>query len=332
MNILMFSVREDEYEAIQAWAAAHPDTRVDTVTTALTPETVEQLSGYDAVVIQQTAKLDDQIYPRLQALGLKQISTRTAGYDMVDVARAQAHGLQVTNVPAYSPNAIAEYTIWAALNLVRHMNSIQDKVQHHDFRWSKSICATELRSLTIGIVGTGRIGMTTAQIFHAFGAQILAYDLYPNPDAPEWLRYVNELDELLAKVDLLSLHLPSTSENHHMIDARRFERMKDGVLIINTARGALLDTQALLNALDSGKVAGAALDVYERESSFVNRDLGTASTGDSVFEQLIERPNVIVTPHIAFFTKTAISNLVDGGLDSAYQLVKEGTAPSLIQQ
>lgn len=329
MKILMFGTREDEKEAALAWAQKEK-VEVTFNEGPLTMETVDLLDGYDAVTTSQTAQFDDTLYEILANIGIKQIAQRSAGYDMFDLDLASQHGLIISNVPSYSPNAIAEYAVTAAMNIIRNTEKIQRKVRAHDFTWNKTIISKEMRSMTVAIIGTGRIGSITGRILNGFGAKVIGYDLYPNEDAKAFLTYTDTLEEAVRQADLISIHMPLTKDNTYMFNADLFAKMKDGVYFVNTARGGIVDTKALLDALNSGKVAAAALDTYENEAPYFPKDFRDKEIEDKVLLELIAREDVQVSQHIAFYTETAVMNLVEGGLNSAKEAVETGSCENRV--
>lgn len=320
----MFGTREDEKEAALKWADKEK-VEVTFNDGPLTSETVHLLEGYDGVTTSQTAKFEDDLYEKVAKMGIKQIAQRSAGFDMFDLDKAKQHGLIISNVPSYSPNAIAEFAVTSAMNIIRITEKIQRKVREHDFTWNKSIISKEMRAMKVAIIGTGRIGSITAQIFKGFGADVIGFDIYPNEAVRSFLTYKDSLEEAVAEADLISIHMPLTKDNHHMFDASLFEKMKDGVYIVNTARGAIIDTKALLDALNSGKVTAAALDTYENEALYFPKDFRGKTIDDKVLLALIERDDVQVTQHIAFYTETAVMNLVEGGLNAAKEVIETGS-------
>lgn len=329
MKILMFGTREDEKEAATKWAERE-DVELTFNENPLTLETVDLLDGYEAVTTSQTAKFEDGIYEAVAKKGIKQIAQRSAGYDMFDLDKATAAGLVISNVPSYSPNAIAEYAVSSALNIIRNTEKIQRKVKDHDFTWSHPIISRELRSMKVAIIGTGRIGSLTGQILKGFGAEIIGYDVVQNEEAKSFLTYTNTLEEAVSQADLISIHMPLTEETKYLFNADLFAKMKDGVYIVNTARGGIIDTQALIDALNSGKVTAAALDTYENEALYFPKDFSDKEIEDKLLLELIERDDVQVSQHIAFYTDTAVMNLVEGGLDSAKAVVETGTCENRV--
>jgi D-lactate dehydrogenase len=184
--------------------------------------------------------------------------------------------------------------------------------------------------LTIGILGTGRIGRVTAEIFKGFGAKIIGFDVFKSPEAENILDYVEDFDQFLAQSDLISIHMPLTKENHHLFNDDTFAKMKPGSILINAARGGILDTEALIKALDSGQLSACALDTYENEMPYVTKDWSDKEIEDKILLELINREDVLYTPHIAFYTETSVENLVFGALDACLSVLTTGTAPTIV--
>ncbi|WP_172370297.1 D-2-hydroxyacid dehydrogenase [Sporosarcina jiandibaonis] len=328
-KIMMFAIKEHERKVALAWAK---NNQVDVTFSEdiLNMETVDQLKGFDGVTTQQTGKLDNRVYGRLKELGIKQIAQRTAGFDMYDLEKASENNIIISNVPSYSPNSIAEFAVTSALQLVRKTHLLEEKVREKDFRWQVPIMAKEIKSLEVAIIGTGRIGQIAARVFKAFGSKVVGYDLYQNEQAKQHLEYKDTVEEAVANADIVSIHMPATDDNHHLFNAELFNHFKDGSVFVNTARGSIVDTKALLQALDSGKISGAALDTYENESPYFPKDFRDKEISDPILKELIMRPEVILTPHIAFYTDIAVNNLVEGGLDATLSVLETGTCETRV--
>ncbi|MBE9389124.1 D-2-hydroxyacid dehydrogenase [Vagococcus salmoninarum] len=329
MKLLMMGARDDERIFAEKWAQEN-NVELEITSDFLNAETLHLVAGKDGLALQQTMALPIEMYQQLADLGIKQIATRSAGYDMYDLEAATAAGLIITNVPEYSPNAIAEFAVTSALASVRQLNKIQNNMAKQDYRWAKDMISPELRSMTIGIIGTGRIGRITAQILKGFGANIIAYDLYQNEEAKTFLTYKASVEDVVKEADLISIHMPATKDNHHLFNDQLFSLMKDGSYLVNTARGVIVDTAALIRALDSGKLAGAALDTYENEMPYVTKDFVGKEVTDPIFKELVAREDVIFTPHIAFYTHTAVENLVAGGLNAVYDVITTNDSPNRV--
>ena len=248
--------------------------------------------------------------PTLRALsraGVTYISTRSIGYNHIDLGYAESVGVSVENV-AYSPDSVADYTLMLMLMAVRHVKSMIRRTEVHDYRLHE-VRGKELRDLTVGVIGTGRIGAAVIDRLRGFGCRILAFDSRPALDA-DYL----PLDELLQRSDIVTLHAPLTPETHHLLNRRRIERMKPGAYIINTGRGSLIDTEALISALDSGRLGGAALDVLEEEEGIFYADRRNKPIESTLFLRLQRLPNVVISPHTAYYTDHALSDTVENSL------------------
>lgn len=329
MKILFMGVRDDERPAAEAWMAAHPEHEVTLSTSVLTLDTVDEVEGFDALTLQQVVSPEPEVYARLEKHGIRQLSSRTAGVDMFDLALAQQHGIVVSNVPVYSPNAIAEFALASALHITRRFGPIAEKMASHDFRFA-GLIGRELATLRVAVLGTGSIGLRTARLFHALGATVVGYDPYPRPDFDEVGTYAASVEEAVDGADILTLHMPALADNHHMIDASVLARLAPQAIVINAARGAILDARALLDAIRSGHLMGAALDTYEGEAPYYRSDWTGRELEDPLFAELLAEPAVLMTPHVAFYSETAVKNLVTGGLDNAVAVVETGTCGSIM--
>jgi D-specific alpha-keto acid dehydrogenase len=243
----------------------------------------------------------------LSAAGVTYISTRSVGCNHVDVNFAESVGISVETV-AYSPDSVADYTLMLMLMAVRHARSVIRRADAHDYRLN-DVRGKELRDLTIGVIGTGRIGAAVIDRLRGFGGRTLAHDTRPTVSAD----YVS-LGDLLELSDIVTLHTPLTAETHHLLDRHRIERMKDGAVIVNTGRGALLDTEALLRALESGRLGGAALDVLEGEEGIFYADCSDTPIVSQTLLRLHKLPNVLISPHTAYYTDRALTDTVEQSL------------------
>jgi D-lactate dehydrogenase len=242
----------------------------------------------------------------LKRNGVKLIALRCAGYNNVDLATAKSLGIPVVRVPAYSPHAVAEHAIALLLTLSRKIHRAFNRVRELNFALS-GLVGTEIYGKTVGIIGTGKIGRITAQIFRGFEANVVAYDPFPLPDwAQKFGIEYTGLEALLSQSDIISLHVPLLPETAHILDAKTMALMKTGVLVINTSRGKLIDTTALIAALKSGQIGGVALDVYEEEEGIFFEDLSGQVLQDDVLSRLLTFPNVLITSHQAFLTHEAL--------------------------
>jgi D-lactate dehydrogenase len=275
----------------------------------LTADTAALARGHEAVCSFVNDKLDERALGILQEGGARLIALRSAGYNHVDLDAAARLGLQVVRVPEYSPYAVAEHAVGLVLALNRKIHRAYARVREWNFSL-EGLVGFDLYEKTVGIVGTGRIGRAAARIFSGFGCRVLLFDLHRDEAMAEALgaRFV-DLPTLYRESDIVSLHVPLTPATHHMIDGDALAEMKPGVLLINTGRGALIDSRALITALKRGHVGGAGLDVYEEEEGVFFHDLSNRVLQDDVLARLLTFPNVLITSHQAFLTHEALSNI-----------------------
>jgi D-lactate dehydrogenase len=269
-------------------------------------------------------RLDSEILKVIAGHGIKLIALRCAGFNNVDVPGAKELGITVVRVPAYSPYAVAEYAVGLILTLNRKLHKAYARVRDGNFSL-EGLLGFDLHDRTVGIVGTGKIGIITAKILGGFGCQVLAYDKFPNAEAiaSNLVTYVS-LSELFSRSDIISLHCPLTPETHHLINGGAIEQMKTGVMVINTSRGALVDTEAIVQGLKSGKVGYLGLDVYEQEENLFFEDLSNQVIQDDIFERLLTFPNVVITGHQAFFTEDALKNIAETTLNNITDFQEKG--------
>jgi D-specific alpha-keto acid dehydrogenase len=279
-----------------------------TVTEAAVSEANTDLAfGNRCISIGHKTQVTNATLLALSEAGVTYISTRSVGYDHIDVNYAESVGISVATVP-YSPDSVADYTLMLMLMTVRHAKSVIRRAEAHDYRLH-DVRGKELRDLTIGVIGTGRIGAAVMDRLRGFGCRMLAHDKRPRT-AAEYL----PLDELLQQSDVVTLHTPLNAETHHLLDRRRIGQMKHGAFIINTGRGSLLDTEALVPALESGRVGGAALDVLEGEEGIFYADCRSKPLEDTPLVRLQQLPNVIISPHTAYYTDHALRDTVESSI------------------
>lgn len=295
--------------------------------TRLNPASARMAEGFDAVCAFVNDDIGAKTVEVLAEENIRMIAMRCAGYNNVDLAAAWGK-MAVVRVPGYSPYAVAEYALAMYMTLNRSLHRAYNRVRENNFSIN-GLIGSDLRGKTVGIVGTGRIGLVFAEILQGYGVRILAHDMYPNKEAAEKLHieYV-PLDTLYRESDVISLHCPLTHENDHMIDARAIREMKDGVYIVNTSRGKLIDTAALIEGLKSGKVGGACLDVYEEEGDYFFEDRSNGPIIDDVLARLLTFPNVLVTSHQAFFTREAVRNIANVTLENLRAYFESGELPN----
>lgn len=264
-------------------------------------------SGNRCISVDHKTRITDSTLLALSRAGVEYISTRSIGYNHIDVQYAASIGISVENV-AYSPDSVADYTLMLMLMAVRHAKSIIRRADVHDYRLN-DVRGKELRDLTVGVIGTGRIGTVVVDRLRGFGCRILAYDSLPRAAAD----YV-PLEPLLRQSDIVTLHTPLNAGTHHLLNRRRIAQMKDGAFVINTGRGPLLDTEALLAALEGGRLGGAALDVLEGEDGVFYTDCRNKPIESKTLLRLQELPNVIISPHTAYYTDHALSDTVENSI------------------
>ncbi|KRL73238.1 D-2-hydroxyacid dehydrogenase [Ligilactobacillus saerimneri] len=324
-KIFAYAIREDEQPFVKEWEKAHPEVEVEFTDKLLTPETASLAKGADGAVVYQQLDYTAETLQALADNGITKMSLRNVGIDNIDMAKAKELGFQITNVPVYSPNAIAEHAAIQAARILRQDKRMDEKMAKRDLRWAPTI-GREVRDQVVGVVGTGHIGQVFMQIMEGFGAKVIAYDIFKNPKLEEKGYYVDSLDDLYKQADVISLHVPDVPANVHMINDDTIAEMKDGVVIVNVSRGPLVDTQAVVRGLDSGKVFGYVMDTYEGEVGVFNKDWQGKEFPDAHLADLIDRPNVLVTPHTAFYTTHAVRNMVVKAFDNNLALV-EGNEP-----
>ncbi|MGE4563428.1 MAG: 2-hydroxyacid dehydrogenase [Victivallaceae bacterium] len=295
--------------------------------TRLNPASARMAEGFDVVSAFVNDDLGSKTIEVLAEEKIRMIAMRCAGYNNVDLAAARGK-MVVVRVPGYSPYAVAEYALAMYMTLNRALHRAYNRVRENNFSIN-GLIGSDLRGKTVGIIGTGRIGQVFAEILQGYGVRILAYDMFPNKEAAEKLHieYV-PLDTLYRESDVISLHCPLTKENDHMIDLRAIREMKDGIYIINTSRGKLIDTAALILGLKSGKVGGACLDVYEEEGDYFFEDRSNGPIIDDVLARLLTFPNVLVTSHQAFFTREALRNIASVTLENIRAYFESNELPN----
>jgi D-lactate dehydrogenase len=313
MKIAVFSAKKYDREFLNAASGARHELRF--FEPHLNEETVGLTTGSQAVCVFVNDQVNAAVIDRLHSLGVRLIALRCAGYNNVDLVAATEHDITVVRVPAYSPYAVAEHTIALMLALNRKLHRAYNRVREGNFALD-GLLGFDVNGKTVGIIGTGKIGTVVAQILTGFGCPILAFDPFPNATCQSFgVRYV-ELNELFAQSDIISLHCPLTPENKYIVSDAAIARMKNGVMLINTSRGALLDTVAIIEGLKSGKIGYLGLDVYEEEEEIFFEDRSGLILSDDVFARLLTFPNVIITGHQAFFTREALLNIAGTTIDN----------------
>lgn len=294
--------------------------------TRLESKTAKLAVGCCAVCPFVNDLVDEPTLTALHAGGTRLIALRSAGYNQVDLAAAGKLGMIVTRVPEYSPYAVAEHAVALLLALNRKLPRAYNRVREGNFSL-EGLVGFDLRGKTVGIVGTGRIGAVFSNIMAGFGCRLLAFDPKPRADLP--VLYV-EPSRLFRESDIVSLHVPLLTETHHLLNRRTIGELKKGAIIVNTSRGGLIETQALVDALKSGHLGGAALDVYEEETGIFFHDLSEQILQDDVLARLISMPNVLITSHQAFLTREALANIAHTTLE-AISGFEQGRLPAGVE-
>jgi D-lactate dehydrogenase len=288
----------------------------------LNPETAKLASGYDTVCAFVNDDLSADTLEALKAVGVRLIAMRCAGYNNVDLEAIERLGLELVRVPEYSPYAVAEHSAALVLSLNRKIHKAYNRVRENNFRIA-GLQGFDLHSKTIGIIGCGKIGRVAVEIFKGFGMQVLVCDPFLTEDIPGVKKKC--LEELLANSDIISLYCPLTKETKHVINDEAIKKMRDGVMLINTSRGGLVDTRAVIRGLKSGKIAYLGIDVYEEEAGIFFEDHTESALDDDVLARLMTFPNVLITGHQAFFTKEALAEIAKVTLENikAFSEAKE---------
>lgn len=307
MKIAVYSAHDFEVPFLKA--ANNNEYNLRFISAKLNEQTVSQSKGCDVVAVFSSDDVSKKVLNKLHEYGVKFVTTRSAGFNHIDLETAESHGISVTNVPGYSPNAIAEHCLALMLAISRKLIPSYERIRNYDFSLN-GLVGSELSTKTIGIMGTGNIGYRLIRILRGFGCNILAYDANKNTEITKMdeVEYV-ELNTLLAKSDIISLNLPLNEETEHIINTKAIEKMRKGVILINAGRGKLVDTKAVVDALKSEKIGGFGMDVYEREDGFFYEDHSNQVFKDDLFARLLTFKNVVVTAHQAFLTETALEEI-----------------------
>jgi D-lactate dehydrogenase len=296
----------------------------------LTPQTAKLAEGADGAVVYQQLDYSAETLQALADVGVTNLSLRNVGTDNIDFDAAKKLNFKISNVPVYSPNAIAEHSMIQLSRLLRQTKALDAKVAKHDLRWAPTI-GREMRMQTVGVIGTGHIGQVAIQILQGFGAKVIAYDKFPNDAIKAQGLYVDSLDDLYKQADAISLYVPGVPENNNMINDESIAKMKDGVVIVNVSRGNLMDIDAVIAGLDSGKISAFAMDVYANEVGLFNEDWSDKDFPDPKIADLISRENVLVTPHTAFYTTKAVLEMVNQSMDANLAFINGETPKQAVE-
>ena len=322
MKIAFFDAKDYDKTAFDFYAIENGIT-IKYFETKLNEDTVYLSAGYDAVCVFVNDDVNSSVIDALYDMNVKILALRCAGFNNIDMKHAYGK-IHVLRVPAYSPYAVAEHAMAMLLTSIRRIHKAYIRTKDFNFSLSK-LTGFDLHGKTMGVIGTGRIGKVFIDICKGFGMKVLAYDKFPDESITdgERVKYVN-LNELMKNSDIISLHCPLTDETYHIIDADALKNCKTGAVIINTSRGALIDTVALLDGIKSRKIGGACLDVYEEESDLFFEDNSGHILEDDTLARLISMPNVIVTSHQAFLTREALDNIAETTINNIVSFSKNG--------
>ena len=309
MKILFYSTKDFEHTYLRL--ASDDKHIIQFHATALSSHSVYLSEGFDCISVFTADDVSAPILKILKENGVKYIAVRATGYDNINLQKAKELNMAVANVPAYSPYAVAEHATAMMLALNRKLILAHTQVHGQNFKLDRLI-GFDIHGKTAGIIGTGRIGSVMAKILHGFGCRVLAYDSVQSQELQKnyQLEYTS-LERLCQESDIITLHLPLNSKTKHLIDSVFLTEMKKGVMLINTSRGAVVDTTALISAIENGTVAYYGMDVYEKENGLFFYDHSGKQLNDPVFLKLMDMPNVLITPHQAFATKEALANIAD---------------------
>lgn len=322
MKLLVFSAKEFEIPILKR--ANKNDIAVSFTADVLDTDTAIQAVGFKIISIFSADDASSNVLEKLWDLGVRYITLRSSGHNNIHIKTAMRLGFKVANTPSYSPHAIAEHAVALLLAFNRKLILANERVHRLNFL-QEGLMGFNLNGKTVGIIGTGSIGSIMAKIMHGFGCRLLAYDLLPDTDLVEFcdLTYVG-LEELLKKSDIISIHIPLTYENHQLINKEKLAMMKKEVLLINTARGAIVDTSALIAALEENNIAGYCTDVYENEKGIFFRDNSADGIKDEKLKKLLSFPNVLITPHQAYMTNEALQQIATATFENITGWIEKG--------
>ncbi|MBP1736295.1 MAG: fldH [Oscillospiraceae bacterium] len=326
MKIMIYSCRDDERVLFEQYARQW-NLQLGYCNIQPTMENVHLAEGYPCISVVGTV-ISDELLREFARLGVKMISTRSIGYEHINIALAKELGVKVANI-TYSPNAVADFAIMLMLMSLRRARYIMERYRVKDFTlaWNQG---RELRNMTVGVVGAGRIGQTVIREISGFGCKILVYNRHQNEEIKRYAEYV-EYEELLRRSDIITFHAPATEQTYHLLNRDNVKRLKPGVIIINTSRGALVDNKALIDGLEQNIISAVGLDVIDNEPVIYNVDHKNALLMDHDIAVLESYPNVIITPHTAFFTDQAVRDMVENSLQNCVCFGEDQPIPGEIK-
>jgi D-lactate dehydrogenase len=325
MKVVAYSIKPFEKEYLAKANQKRHD--ITLISNALSLDTASYAAGKEAVIVVTNDDVSAKVINKLASLGVRYIITRSSGTDQIDKAAAARHGIKWANVPAYSPQAIAEHAVVLALALSRHLIEADRDSHKFDFR-NDNLIGFNFYGKTVGLIGLGHTGLAVASIYNGMGCRVIAYDPIFPVNAPG-IESVG-LEKLLAEADIISLHLPLSASSKHLINQATLDQMKDGVMLINTSRGAIVNTIDAIAALEKGKLGYLGLDVYEFEKGLFYEDHEDDVYKDPLLEKLMHYKNVLITPHQAYLTKEALQEIADQTIKNL-DIFNENTAPLIAE-
>lgn len=317
MKVIAFAARKDEEQFFYKYAEKF-NMDITLVRKNLSLENVHMAEGYNGVAFIGSCDMGRKVLEKLNSFGIKYAASRSIGFDNIDLSAAKELGIKVSN-SSYSPYSVAEFAVMAALMLLRNIPVTLKKISDNEFTL-KGLMGRELRNQTVGIIGTGRIGKLTAELFKNFGTKVIAYDIFQNQKDIDYV----SLKTLFKESDIISLHMPLGKENRHIISQESLNLMKDNVIIINTARGELVNTNDLIESVKNGKIGGVFLDTIENENAVFENKNKEEVGANSMIKELNSLKNVIVTPHQAFYSDQAVSDMVESALTNLDEFERTG--------
>tara|TARA_R110002126_G_scaffold38317_9_gene114439 strand:+ start:4281 stop:5261 length:981 start_codon:yes stop_codon:yes gene_type:complete len=303
MRVAVFSAKKYDQDGFAQWA--DPNLQFSYFDSRLSRQNVKLAQGCHAICAFVNDELSADVLQQLSTMGIEMVALRCAGFNNVDLDSARALGIRIARVPAYSPEAVAEHTVAMMLTLNRKLHKAFNRVRDDNFAID-GLLGFNMHGKTVGLIGTGRIGQATARILQGFGCKLLCYDVEP---ATELKAHYVSLNELYAQSDIISLHCPLNPATKHLINSDSLAKMRDGVMLINTSRGGLVNTKTVIDGLKSRKIGYLGLDVYEQEADIFFENLSEQVIDDEIFKRLLTFPNVLITSHQAFFTREALQQI-----------------------
>ncbi|WP_025728214.1 2-hydroxyacid dehydrogenase [Atopobacter phocae] len=330
LKIVAYGVRSNEVPFFNE--LNHYQFELTLIEDLLTHDNIDTTIGQDAVLLRGNCVADRQNLEQMKENGVQYVFTRTVGFNHIDIEACHELGLKTARVPAYSPNSVAELSLTLAMMLLRHTAYTTNQTRQYDFRVDAEMFSKEIRNCTVGIIGTGKIGLTEARLFKGLGATVLGYDPYPSEEAKTVVQFFS-LDELLHSSDIVSLHVPYfKGQNDQFVNADFLAKMKDDAILINTARGELQDNQAIYDALTSNQLGGFGTDVFANEAStfFKQFDQGEDLPDPSIRQLVDLYPKVLVTPHVGSNTDEALKNMIETSYENFHDVLTTGTTVNAI--